>query len=153
MWSWSGEEVTQFQINSLKHEKSEHMLFLKILTVLGAAWMTINSFAKFIDQRMKVVHLRSQIVKSGRKQSILLIKSSGGSDVRNMTAWRVLLEMSPGGYNKLKSYNSTKDNLRNQQTHLRDLHIETSEGGQIERSREKGRENGRDVGHGLQDTV
>lgn len=47
---------------------------------------------------------------------------------------------SPGSYNKLNGYNSTKDSLRSTQTRLRNLRIEISEGGQIgvNRREEKG---------------
>lgn len=45
----------------------------------------------------------------------------------------------------MNGYNSTKDSLRNPQTHLRNPHFETPEGGQI---REEGREKRRDGCHG-----
>lgn len=62
-----------------------------------------------------------------------------------MVAWEVLLEIYPESYNKLNSYNSTKDNLSNTQAHLRDPSINSSPGGQIRRAGEEGRRKCRDV--------
>lgn len=62
-----------------------------------------------------------------------------------MAAWGVLLEMSPGIYNKLNNYNSTKDSLHDTRAHLRELQIESSKGGQIGQV-EEGREKCRDAG-------
>lgn len=50
--------------------------------------------------------------------------------IREMVASGVLFEVFPRSYNKLNSYNLTKNNLRNTEAHLRDLYIESPEVGQ-----------------------
>lgn len=70
-----------------------------------------------------------------------------------MVAWEVLLEIYPGSYNKLNSYNSTKDNLSNTQAHLREPSIDSSPGGQIRWAGEEGRRKCRDVSLGSRSSL
>lgn len=63
----------------------------------------------------------------------------------------MLPEISPGSYKKMNSYNSTKGNVNNTKSCLRDLHIESPERGQIGGPGQKRRGKWRDTGHDLQE--
>lgn len=62
----------------------------------------------------------------------------------------MLLEISPGGYNKLNICNSRRDTLNNTQSLLRDPHIESPKGGKLG---DQGRGKCRDQGRELRDAV
>lgn len=73
-----------------------------------------------------------------------LLNVNSRSDVGNMVAWCVPLDLSFWNYNKSNSCNPTRNTQPNIQTCLKDLRISASLGGRIQQARVEEREWSRD---------